>query len=175
MEKSTFKKKWYNWRMFALVIILAGVFIKFYVLEEKDENSPVAVQLELDKVAFGSEQEVEAFLGKGKLLSYYNDDNLNCQQCPKVSYKDGKVEIIFINKAADRITLGGVSDYSFNSKVILGLLDLKEDIKPTISNQELIQWDNYQKYSQISAFGRKGKIEYILIKAKARKNKQTVD
>ncbi|HEV7381769.1 MAG TPA: hypothetical protein VGN64_18360, partial [Dyadobacter sp.] len=87
----------------------------------------------------------------------------------------GKVEIIFINKAADRITLSGVSDYSFNSKVILGLLDLKEDIKPTISNQELIQWDNYQKYSQISAFGRKGKIEYILIKAKARKNKQTVD
>ncbi|REA58535.1 hypothetical protein DSL64_20840 [Dyadobacter luteus] len=174
MERSSFKKKWYNWRMFALVIILAGIFIKFYILEDQDENAPVAVQLELDKVAFGSEQEVEAFLGKGKLLSYFHDDNLNCQQCPKMAYKDGKVEIIFINQIADRITLNGLSDYNFDGRVILGLLDLKEDIKPTIDNQELKQWDNYQKYSQISAFGRRGKIEYILIKAKARRNADPV-
>jgi hypothetical protein len=170
MDKSTFKKKWYNWRMLALIIILAGIFVKFYVLEDEDENAPVAVVLELEKVAFQSQQEVEAFLGKGKVLSHLRDDNLNCEQCPKVAYRDGQVEIIFINQIADRITVNNLSDYTFQDRVILGLLDLKENIKPTIDNKELKQWDNYQKYAQISAFGRKGKVEYILIKAKARKN-----
>ncbi|MCE7041700.1 hypothetical protein [Dyadobacter sp. CY312] len=166
MENATFKRKWYNWRMLVIAVILLAIFVKFYVLKDHDENAPVVVEMELSKVAFRSQQEVEAVLGKGELLSYFRDDRANCEKCPKMSYKEGKVEIIYMNEIADRIMINKLTDYNFEDRVILGLLDLKENIKPTIDNQELKQWDNYQKYSQISAFNRDGKIEYILIKAK---------
>jgi hypothetical protein len=166
MESTTFRSKWYNWKMLVIAVILLAVFIKYYVLEEHDENAPVVVEMELEKVAFGSEQEVEAILGNGTLVSYFRDNRVNCEKCPKISYREGKIEIIFINGIADRIMINKLTDYQFEDRVILGLLDLKENIRPNIDNKELKQWENYQKYSQISAFNRDGKIEYILIKSK---------
>ena len=166
MEKTTFKSKWANWKLIALVIILIAVFIKFFVMGDGDENAPVTVEIDLSKVAMRSEQEVEAVLGKGKLDSYYKDDKANCEKCPKMIYKEGKVEIIFINEIADRIMINNLSDFDFEDRVILGLLDLKDNIKPVLDNDEVKRWDNYEKYSQIAAFAKDGKIEYILIKAK---------
>lgn len=166
MEKTTFKSKWANWKLIALVIILIAVFIKFFVMGDGDENAPVTVEIDLSKVAMRSEQEVEAVLGKGKLDSYYKDDKANCEKCPKMIYKEGKVEIIFINEIADRIMINNLSDFDFEDRVILGLLDLKDNLKPVLDNDEVKRWDNYEKYSQIAAFAKDGKIEYILIKAK---------
>lgn len=166
MEKTTFKSKWANWKLIALVIILIAVFIKFFVMGDGDENAPVTVEIDLGKVAMRSEQEVEAVLGKGKLDSYYKDDKANCEKCPKMIYKEGKIEIIFINEIADRIMINNLSDSDFEDRVILGLLDLKNNIKPVLDNDEVKRWDNYEKYSQIAAFAKDGKIEYILIKAK---------
>lgn len=167
MDKETVKNKWYNWKMIALVMILGAVFIKFYVLKEPDENAMVVAELDLSKVAFGSEQEVEAFLGEGEPMGFYRDSRVNCEKCPKISYKGGKIEVTFINEMADQILIHNLTTYDFNDRVILGLLDLKENIKPTVDNDELKQWDNYQKYSQISAFGRGGKLQYIIVKAKS--------
>ncbi|TDE16843.1 hypothetical protein [Dyadobacter psychrotolerans] len=166
MDNVTTKRKWYNWKLIGIVIILLAIFIKFYVLREHDENAPVTVELDLSEVAFRNEQEVEAVLGKGTLDSYFRDDAANCEKCPKMIYKEGKIEIIFINEIADRIMIKNLTDVEFADRVILGLLNLKENIKPVVDSDELKQWDNYQKYSQISAFGKKGKVEYILIKAK---------
>ena len=166
MEKPTFKSKWANWKLIALVVILIAVFIKFFVIGDGDENAPVTVEIDLSKVAMRSEQEVEAVLGKGKLDSYYKDDKAGCEKCPKMIYKEGKFEIIFINEIADRIMINNLSDFDFEDRVILGLLDLKNNIKPVLDSDEVKRWDNYEKYSQIAAFAKNGKIEYILIKSK---------
>lgn len=167
MEKAAFKSKWANWKLIALVIILVAVFVKFFVIGDGDENAPVTVEIDLPKVAMRSQEEVEAVLGKGKLDSYYKDDKAGCEKCPKMIYKEGKIDIIYISEIADRITINDLSDFDFEDRVILGILGLKENIKPALDNDEVKRWDNYEKYSQIAAFAKKGKIEYILIKSKS--------
>ena len=166
MEHATVKRKWANWKFIAFVIILVAIFIKFFVLGDGDENAPVTVELDLPKVAMRNMEEVEAVLGKGTLDSYYKDEVAGCEKCPKMIYREGKVEIIYINEIADQIQLNKLSDYDFEDRVILGILNLKENIAPNIDDNHLKRWDNYEKYSQISAFGNGSKIEYILIKAK---------
>jgi hypothetical protein len=130
MEQVTVKRKWANWKFIAFILILIAIFIKFFVLKERDENATVVVELDLAQVAFRNQKEVEAVLGKGKLDSYYKDEKAGCDKCPKLIYRDGKVEIIFINEIADRITLKNLSDFEFDNRVILGLLNLKENIDP---------------------------------------------
>jgi hypothetical protein len=166
MEQVTVKRKWANWKFIAFILILIAIFIKFFVLEERDENATVVVELDLAQVAFRNQKEVEAVLGKGKLDSYYKDEKAGCDKCPKLIYRDGKVEIIFINEIADRITLKNLSDFEFDNRVILGLLNLKENIDPNVDEDGLKRWDNYEKYSQIAAFSSGSNIDYILIKSK---------
>ena len=166
MENTTVKRKWANWKFIAFIIVLIAIFIKFFVLNDRDENAPVTVELDLPKIAFRNMQEVEAVLGKGKLDSYYKDEVAGCEKCPKMIYREGKVEIIFINEIADRIQLNKLSDYDFEDRVILGLLNLKENIAPKVDDDNVKRWDNYEKYTQISAFASGNDIEYILIKAK---------
>ena len=165
-NNATVKRKWANWKLVALVIILLAIFIKFFVIGDGDQNSPVTVEMDLEQVAFRNQEEIEAILGKGKLDSYYSNAEVNCEKCPKMLYREGKIEIIFINEIADRITLKNLSDFDFENQVILGLLGLKDNIKPIVDNGDLKQWDNYQKYSQIAAFRKDGKVDYILVKSK---------
>jgi hypothetical protein len=166
MEQVTVKRKWANWKFIAFILILIAIFIKFFVLKERDENATVVVELDLAQVAFRNQKEVEAVLGKGKLDSYYKDEKAGCDKCPKLIYRDGKVEIIFINEIADRITLKNLSDFEFDNRVILGLLNLKENIDPNVDEDGLKRWDNYEKYSQIAAFSSGSNVDYILIKSK---------
>lgn len=166
MEQVTVKRKWANWKFIAFILILIAIFIKFFVLKERDENAPVVVELDLAQVALRNQKEVEAVLGKGKLDSYYKDEKAGCDKCPKLTYREGKIEIIFINEIADRITLKNLSDFEFDNRVILGLLNLKENIDPNIDEDGLKRWDNYEKYSQIAAFSSGNHIDYILIKSK---------
>jgi hypothetical protein len=168
MEHTTVKRKWANWKFIAFVVILIAIFIKFFVLEEHDENAPVTVEMNLAQVAFRSQAEVEAVLGTGKLDSYYKDEEAGCDKCPKMVYREGKIQIIFINEIADRIVLKDLSDYDFEDRVILGLLDLKENIAPKVDEDGLKQWENYEKYTQISAFASGNNLDYILIKAKTK-------
>ncbi|QRR02046.1 hypothetical protein [Dyadobacter sandarakinus] len=166
MDRATFKSKWANWKFIAFVVILIAIFIKFFVIDEPNENTPAVVVLDLEQVAFRNEKEVEAVLGEGKLESYFRDEKTKCEKCPRVLYREGKVDIIYINEIADRIIVRGTEELDFNNKSILGALNLKEDIEPAFEEDNLKRWDNYQKYTQISAFEKKGKIDYILVKAK---------
>jgi hypothetical protein len=167
MDNATVKRKWANWKFGIFLLILIAVFVKFFVLDDHDENAPVTVEMDLPQVAFRNEQEVDAILGPGKVVSYYRDDRLNCEKCPTKTYREGKIEITFINEIADRITLRNLNDFDFDDRVILGLLNLKENIAPKIDHDEIKRWDNYEKYTQIAAFSSGDKIEYILIKAKS--------
>ncbi len=82
-------------KFIAFLVILIAIFVKFYVLDDHDENAPVTVELDLLQVAVGNQQEVEAILGKGKLESYYRDEQAGCKKCPKVAYRDGKIQIVY--------------------------------------------------------------------------------
>jgi hypothetical protein len=167
MESTLAKRKWYNWRLIVFVIVAFGIFIKFFVLKEKERNeAPLIVELDLNNVARRSQKEVEAVLGKGKLDSYYRDEMAGCEKCPKVTYKEGKIEIIYIDEAADRIALRNLSDFDFEDRTVLGLLNFKSDIKPTFEDATIKRWDNFEKYTQIAAFSKGNKIDYILIKTK---------
>lgn len=163
------RKKWYKWRFIGLAIIAFAIFIKFFVMkDEEDETQAPIVLIDLGKVAYKSEKEVEAVLGKGALDSYWRDAKAGCDKCPKMIYREGKVEIIYINEIADRITITDLNDFSFKSNVVLGMLNLKRDIKPTFKNDEVMRWDNYEKYTEIAAFAKDNKIDYLLIKSKSK-------
>ena len=165
MENTTAKKNWYNWRIVVLAIIVVAIFIKFFVLEEKERNQdPLVVEIDLNNVARRTEKEVEAVLGEGKLDSYYRDETVGCEKCPKRTYKEGKIEIIFIDERADRIALRSMSDFEFEDRTILGLLNFREDQKPTYEDKKVKRWDNFEKYAQIAAFSNGGKIDYIMVK-----------
>ncbi|CAG5018215.1 hypothetical protein DYBT9275_05957 [Dyadobacter sp. CECT 9275] len=166
MNSATLKSKWANWKFIAFIIILIAIFIKIFLIRDTGENAQVVVELDLEKIAFRSQEEVAAIIGAGKLNSYYRDEKAGCEKCPTLTYKDGKIDIIFINDIADRITINQLSDFSFDDTEILGVLGLKENISPTFHDGNLKRWDNYQKYTQITAFGRHGKLQYILIKCK---------
>lgn len=167
MEHATVKRKWANWKFISFVVILIAIFVKFFVLDEHDENATVTVELDLPQVAFRNQQEVAAILGKGELMSYYRDEKAGCEKCPRVRYRDGKIEITYINDIADQIRLNNLSDYEFENRIILGLLNLTENISPKINEEGVKTWDNYQKYTQISAFSKDDHIDYILVKSKA--------
>jgi hypothetical protein len=167
MENTVTKRKWYNWRLLIFAIIAMGIFIKFFVLDRKEkERVPLIVALELEKVAMKSEKEVEAVLGKGELDSYIRDETAGCEKCPKMLYQKGEIEIIFINEIADRIALKDLSDFDFEDRTILGLLNFRRVVEPTFQDKSVKRWDNYEKYTQIAAFSKDGNIDYILIKSK---------
>lgn len=166
MEQTSVRRKWANWKFISFIVILIAVFVKFYVLDEHDENAAVTVELDLPQVALRNQQEVAAILGKGQLESFYTDAKAGCEKCPRVSYRDGKVEIIYINEIADQIRLNKLADYAFENRIILGLLNLSEYIAPNIDQAGVKTWDNYQKYTQITAFSKSGRVDYILIKSK---------
>jgi hypothetical protein len=168
-EVTPTKRKWLKWRFIGLAIIALALFVKLFILKDpEDVTLAPVVAVDLSKVAFKSEVEVEAILGKGKLVSYWRDEDAGCEKCPKISYQDGKIEVIYINEIADRITINDLSEFSYNNKVVLGLLDLKRDIDPTFENREVKRWHNYEKYTMIAAFSKKDKIDYILIKSKTK-------
>ncbi|SDE33106.1 hypothetical protein SAMN04487996_104371 [Dyadobacter soli] len=166
MEQTSVRRKWANWKFISFIVILIAIFVKFYVLDEHDENAAVTVELDLPQVAMRSQQEVAAILGKGQLENFYRDEKAGCEKCPRVSYRDGKVEIIYMSEIADQIRLNGLADYAFENRIILGLLNLSENIAPNIDSGGVKTWDNYQKYTQISAFSKDGHVDYILVKSK---------
>ncbi len=167
MEQTSVKRKWANWKFISLIVIVIAIFVKFYVLDEHDENATVVVALDLPQVAMRNQQEVAAILGKGQLLNFYADPKSGCEKCPQVAYRDGKVEIIYISDIADQIRLNHLSDYPFENRSILGLLNLTENIAPNIDRDGIKTWDNYQKYTQITAFSKSGNLDYILVKSKS--------
>lgn len=167
MEQTSVKRSWANWKFISFIVILIAIFVKFYVLDEHDENATVIVALDLPQVAMRNQQEVAAVLGKGQLLNFYSDEKAGCEKCPRVAYRDGKIEIIYISDIADQIKLNDLSDYPFENRSILGLLNLNENIAPKIDEDGVKTWDNYQKYTQITAFSKKGHLDYILVKSKA--------
>ena len=80
---------------------------------------------------------------------------------PKLYYKDGKVEVVFINGKADWITVSGMSGVPFDANAIEAL-GLKPE-PPTFKNSFLIRWEPHSTYHSISVIGLNGKVDYAYV------------
>jgi len=128
---------------------------------EKTETSieKKSVILDITKILNKTEQEVKSVLGnaeKEEAIKGYPCEN---EKCKRAFYEDGKIEIIFKNEKASRITINNTTDLT-NNKNALERIGLKSQ-KPTFKNPEnVIRWENINNISEISFFP-----DYILIKS----------
>ncbi|MCH4824549.1 hypothetical protein ML462_15355 [Gramella lutea] len=151
---------------FTIVVLLIGQFF-FTSCGEKSDQSEKTVNsiekktiiLDITKIINKTEQEVTSVLGnseKNEIIKGYPCEN---EKCKRAFYKDGKIEIIFKNEKASRITINNISDLTNNDNALerIGL----ENKKPTFKNPEnVIRWENINNISEISFFP-----DYILIKS----------
>ncbi|WP_282076213.1 hypothetical protein [Maribacter aquivivus] len=120
----------------------------------------VSVILDLTQIANKTEKEVEKTLNKAEkseIIKGYPCEKVNCK---KALYKSEKIEIIFKEGKANRITINGTSDLT-DMENALELLGLKNQ-KPTFKkNGNVIRWKNVKGIAEISCF-----TDYILINVK---------
>lgn len=121
--------------------------------------------ISLDSVSNKSVKYVGDLLGEGTKKGFWKDKRAGCKKCPRIFYDSGKLEVIFINGVADRITVNDVG-YPFEEDIILQALGLAET-NPSFKNDFVIRWENIPGYREIAAFNNDGKINYILVKTNA--------
>lgn len=111
---------------------------KISEVRQKDENSKHAV-IQIPNIAGQSQEQVANILGKPTKSEIVKASRTPCP-CPKNSYLNGKVEIVFIRGRADWITVNNLKDVPFlnDSLTLLGL-PIKE---PTFSNSFVKRWNN---------------------------------
>ena len=80
----------------------------------------------------------------------------------KLSYKDGKIEVVFINGKADWITISGMGGVPFDANAIEAL-GLKPQ-PPTFKSAFVIRWEPHAIYNSVSVFALNGKVDYAYIK-----------
>ena len=82
---------------------------------------------------------------------------------PKSIYKDGKIEVVFINGKADWITVSGMSNVPFDANAIeaLGLPPETPDLRNAI----VVAWEPHSLYYSVLIFSdTKGKVFYAYIR-----------
>jgi hypothetical protein len=81
---------------------------------------------------------------------------------PKLSYRDGKVEVVFIDGKADWITVSGMSAVPFDSNSIEAL-GLKPAV-PNFKNEFVIRWEPHTTYKSVLVFPAGKFVDYAYIK-----------
>lgn len=121
------------------------------------KNEKESVILDLNQITNKTEKEVEIILGKAgktEIVKGYPCKNVNCK---RAFYSAEKIEIIFKEGRADRITINETSNLTDNGNA-LETLGLKNQ-KPTFKNSGTVtRWKNVNGIAEISCF-----TDYILI------------
>jgi hypothetical protein len=139
---------------------------------ENVQDNPVKIDkiINIADISNKSIKEVNKLLGKPNNMSKAKPSGTPCKTnpCDKAYYKDGKFEIIFINKVADWITINDVSSLPMNEDLITSLGLPKT--KPSFSNpSDVIKWTNIKGFEEISFFNNgSDKVDYIYIKTNTR-------
>lgn len=87
----------------------------------------------------------------------------NTKQGKRCSYREGKVEIVFINGKADWITVSDLQDARYH-KESLALLGLPVE-DPVFSNEYTIRWQDLAGLREVNFFPSGSKIFYVYIRA----------
>ncbi|PKP19284.1 MAG: hypothetical protein CVU07_00155 [Bacteroidetes bacterium HGW-Bacteroidetes-23] len=113
--------------------------------------------LDLTKVANKTEKEIELILGKAEKTEKFEGYPCEKNNCQKTFYNSEKIEIIFKEGKANRITINETADFTSDDNALenFGL----ENVKPTFKNpKNVIRWENIQNIAEISCF-----TDYVLI------------
>lgn len=113
--------------------------------------------VDLPKIINRTEKEVKSVLGKAvktEKVKGYPCKNTNCE---RAFYKAEKIEIIFKEGKANRITINDTPDFTDNENALenLGLSNKNPSFK---NPQNVIRWKNLNNISEISCFP-----DYIII------------
>lgn len=115
--------------------------------------------LDIRGIAAHAELETHPHLGKP---TDTGSVKINGKNYPKFTYKDGSVEIVYINGKADWITIT-LKNGTFN-KTALGIIGLPI-ADPTFSSPNVLRWENYEGIRDLSLFSKPdGTIDYFYIK-----------
>lgn len=110
-------------------------------------------------VAAHEEIEVHPYFGKGKREAAVK---VGDRSWPKYTYKDGAVEIVYINGKADWITIS-LNEGKFD-KTALGIIGLPV-VEPTEASKNVMRWENHKGIKEISLFPKAdGTIDYFYLK-----------
>jgi hypothetical protein len=106
-------------------------------------NATTDKAIKIKNISGKTKEDVKKYLG----------DSLPCEKTkygPSCKYRNGDIEIVYINKKADWITINAVHNTNYNSE-ILNTLDL-EYAMPVVSNQNVMRWENIQGLLEVSVF-----------------------
>lgn len=82
---------------------------------------------------------------------------------PKLSYKDGKIEAVFIDGKADWITVRDMGSVPYDTKAI-ETIGLKQEA-PNFQNAFVIAWEPHSRYYSVRIFSdTTGKVFYAYVK-----------
>lgn len=140
---------------------LLYIFIVFLILGcgTPKATDTQAYLLDIREIAAHAEVEVHPMLGKGKREEVVKIDG---RSWPKYTYKDGAVEIVYINGKADWITIS-LNEGKFD-KTALGIIGLPV-AEPTEASKNVLRWENYEGIKEISLFPKAdGTIDYFYLK-----------
>lgn len=132
-------------------------------------NSPVQgnAVIKIPNIAGKTHDQVLKILGKPIKSETAKPSNSPCP-CPKNTYNNGAINIIFINGRADWISLRefGNAPYSKDSLELIGL----PVIDPTFSNALVMRWKNIPNFNEVSIFSKSNgeDVDLIYIKSKTK-------
>jgi hypothetical protein len=111
--------------------------------------------VDIQKIAGKTPEDVAKALGKPSSQE-------KTKRGPKMLYKEGKVEVVFISGKADWVTIANVGDIPFNENAIQAL-GLKATA-PTFKSESVIRWEPCGPYVSVAVFNANGRIDYVHIK-----------
>jgi hypothetical protein len=120
--------------------------------------------LNVTKIAKKSKAIVDAYLGPSDHHESISPSNAPCP-CEQYDYKDGNIQVVYMKDVADWLTIYHMNTLKFTPATILEALGIPYT-NPVIQNQDVIKWNDFNGYDQLSAFSDgKGGISYVFLKA----------
>ena len=148
--------------MIYFFIVLLAIALAGSLFNIKPKEKPQAL-LDIRTVAGADPVAVEKVLGKAEKLDPVKNRRSGCTACPKFAYKNGAIEIVYINGKADWLTLnlkGGKWDE--NAIEMLAL----PPATPTGKAPGAIRWEgNIPGFREIAVFPAEDQtIQYFYVK-----------
>jgi uncharacterized protein YvpB len=126
-------------------ISIICLFVISFGCSKEEKNTSI----DITTIAGRDLASVEKILGEGRLIDKINSNNTPCGDCPKYSFKNGDIEIVFIESKADWIKIKNMGDASFSNCSIdyLGKFDC---INRTFKSDVVMRWKNIKGFEEIS-------------------------
>lgn len=120
--------------------------------------------IDIKSIAGKTPAQVEKILGKPEAIEKVSPANTGCHPCPKMRYKKGKYEIVYIKGVADWIAVTQLGQYGLKASLLSEFaLPAKP---PSAQNADAMRWTQLPGLLSVTLFGFEGRADYLYIKVK---------